>query len=281
MEITEEKKERQTALFDEVERVVADPLRFKVKLGIGSDAYTTMRIGKRLQYLWDVGGVAASGAGVAASPVVASTFFASGGWLSAIGLGAAAATPVGWLVGAAAVSGAAYYGVTRLFSSYGSDRVATIPKFINTPIDILGAKLFELIAPLAIKLARIDGHFDDRERKAILGYFTNDWGISREFAEAALSITEENTTNQSFNELVATLAEFKKANPDCNYDHMCKDIIGFLREVAQADHVLDEREDMAIERIEKVLRDKGRLSFADLSSYVPARLRLGAKRRPT
>jgi uncharacterized tellurite resistance protein B-like protein len=259
----------QKLLFDEVQTVVADPLRFKAKLGIGSDAYLTMKVGKRLQSLWDVGGFAATGAGVAASTTVASTFF-SGGFLSTIGLGAAAATPIGWVVGAAVASGAAYYGVTRLFSGYGEDRVVSIPKFINTPIDVLGTRLVELIAPLAIKLARIDGKYDPRERNAIAEYFINEWGIDSEFLKAALTVIEENTSDQSLNDIVTSLADFKKANPDCNYHKMCADIMGFLEEVAVADDFMDEREEMAIERIQKVLLAKGRLSMADLKNYVPA-----------
>lgn len=263
----------QQALFDDVQTVVADPLRFKAKLGIGSDAYLTMKIGKRLQSLWDVGGVAATGASVAASTTVASTFFSAGGFLSAIGLGAAAATPVGWVVGAAMASGAAYYGITRLFSGYGDDRIISVPKFINTPIDVLGTRLVELIAPLAIKLARIDGNYDPRERDVIVSYFVDQWGIDKSFLEAAITVIEENTTDQTLNDIATSLAQFKKDNPDCNYSKMCKDILEFLREVASADNFLDEREDMAIERIEKVLLAQGRLSMADVKSYIPSVLK--------
>ena len=92
-------KEEQIHGFDTVEQVVIDTLRFKRKLAIGEDAYASLRISKRLQQLWDVGGVAASGAGLAASPTIAGTFFASSGWMASIGLGASATTPIGWIIG--------------------------------------------------------------------------------------------------------------------------------------------------------------------------------------
>lgn len=112
--------------FRNINQVIADSLRFKCKLAIGEDAYTSLSIGNSLLKIWGVGGVAATGGGIAASSTVASAFFASGGWLSAIGLGAVATTPIGWVIGAAVATGGAYYGVTRLFNSYAGSRVRGI-----------------------------------------------------------------------------------------------------------------------------------------------------------
>lgn len=246
--------------FATVDEVVADHVRFKLKLGIGEDAYATVKYGKRLQALWDIGGVAASGAGLAASSTVATTFFSTGGILSSIGFGAAAVTPVGWVAVAAVMSGGAYYGVTRLFGDLHGERVATIPKFINTPIDILGSRLFDLIAPLALKVARIDGDYDPRERKAIVDYFVGEWGLAADYVNAALNVVEAADEEATIQILVEELSNFKAANPDCNYTVMSGELIGFLREIAEADLKIDEREDMAIDRIERALADGNRLT---------------------
>jgi len=56
------------AKFSGVKQVVADPLRFKLRLGIGQDAYAALRLKKHLQELWDTGGMAATGAALAAAP---------------------------------------------------------------------------------------------------------------------------------------------------------------------------------------------------------------------
>lgn len=99
----------------ENELVVEDGTRFKIKLGIGEDAYTSLKLAKTLQRMWDIKGAASAGAVAAASPAIASGFFAStAGSLSFLGLGAAAATPVGWVLGAAVLSGGACYGAMRL-----------------------------------------------------------------------------------------------------------------------------------------------------------------------
>lgn len=246
--------------FEDVERVVADDVRFKLKLGIGENAYTSIKVGKLLQTFWDVGGVAATGAKFAASASVASSFFAGGGgFLSALGFGAAATTPVGWVAAAAVASGGAYYGVMRLVRSYSGSRVQQIPAFINTPIDVLGVSLLDLMGTLAVKLAEIDGRYDVREREAIAAYFEKDWGFDSLYVNRALEVLTENSGRQSLKEVTSALAEFKRSNPDCNYAAMHAELVRFLREVAEADGMLDEREELAIEKIDAILAEAGGL----------------------
>lgn len=161
---------------DDLDCVVADTLKFKRRLRIGEDAYAVLRAKKGLQSLWDVGGVAMSAGALAASPLIAGTFLASSaGWLSVIGIGVAT-TPVGWVIAAAAATGGAYYGVTRLVRKQMDTMVETIPRFINTPFDLLGMELFDLIGALAVRVASIDGDVDPAERQTIVRHFIDEWG---------------------------------------------------------------------------------------------------------
>ena len=92
------------ANFDDVDSVVAIPERFKAKLGIGEDAYASLRLRKNLGTVFkgtDAAGAAATGVGVASSSVVASTFFSAPGLLGALGIGAAV-TPIGRVIAAGA-----------------------------------------------------------------------------------------------------------------------------------------------------------------------------------
>ncbi|MCE5972419.1 TerB family tellurite resistance protein [Sinirhodobacter sp. WL0062] len=239
----------------ETDLVVADTNKFKIKLGIGEDAYGSLKLKNTLQTLWDVKGAGAVGAAAAASPAVATTFFGGGGFLSALGLGAAAATPVGWVVAAAVASGGAYYGVMKVMSGYTSSRVETIPKFINTPIDLLGATLFDMMAGLALKVADFSGETEDVEREAIVAYFAEEWGVSEDYARRALPLLEMQIKGRTLKEMAKALADYQIDNDDCNPTAMKKDIRKFLEEIAYADGECDEREELAIESIVRELDD--------------------------
>jgi len=238
---------------EKLELVVRDGNKFKIRLGIGEDAYQSLKLAKGLQTLWDVKGAAGAGAAAAASPVVAGTFFSSGGLLSALGWGAAATTPVGWVVAAAVASGGAYYGVMSLAGKYTSSRVEKIPKFLNTPIDLLGATLFDLIGGLALKVAILSNDIDEVERDSLVDYFVEVWGIDKEYIRQSLPILEDQVRGRNLKEMVKALVEFQLDNPDCNPEAMKKDILELLNEIVIADGEIDEREELALGAVESEL----------------------------
>lgn len=262
---------------ENVDTVIDDPLRFKLKLGIGEDAYTSLRLKKKLLEVWDVASVAATGATAAASPAVASTFFAStasGGLLSFIGLGTAAATPIGWVIAAAVASGGAYMGVTRFMGRFTQGRVEVIPKFLNTPMDLLGASLFDLLGGLAVRVAAIDGEITDDERSVIQTHFISDWGYSEAYVMGALALIEQQADQIRVKDVAAYLAAFQAENPDCNPSAMQATLMELLTEVVQADGRLDEREELALDAVAGKFAEASNLSLSDIRKSVanlPAR----------
>lgn len=242
------------AKFQGVTQVVADSLRFKRKLAIGEDAYMSLKVGRTIAQVWDVGGIAATGAGFAASSAVAGTFFSSTGLLASIGLGAVAVTPIGWVVAAAVVSGGAYYGVTRAMGRYAGSRVEVIPRFINSPIDQLGAALLDMMGALSLKVAHIDGMIDPVERRAMIDYFVAEWGYDSDYAERAIETLEASVLTRPIKPMTSAIAKFVKNHPDCNLSAFQAEIMILLREVAEADYKLDEREELAIEAIGAALK---------------------------
>jgi len=239
-----------------IETVVRDDLRFKAKLAIGEDAYKLLKTKNRVSSAWDTYGAVGTGVTVAQSALVAETFFASSTLLGKLTFGAlgasAAATPIGWVVAAGALAGGAWVGMKRL-NSVDEEKVTVIPKFINTPIDLLGLGIFNLLASLAIKIAAIDGVIDDRERDHIYRYLVEEWGYDDRFTQIGLHYIEENISNYSIKGLSEQISEYTRKNPDCNREKICKDIIQFLKEIIEVDGVIDEREEMALERAEKIL----------------------------
>lgn len=254
--------EKSAAMFDDVQSVISDPLRFKAKLAIGEDAYKSLRMAKSARKVWDVAGMAGTGAMVAKSSIIAATFFAPSGLLGLIGIGAAA-TPIGWVALAAVASGGAWIGVTKLFKNVAGGRVTVIPDFINTPMDVLAVGIFDLLAPLALKVALVDGYIHESERDCIKKHFVNDWGYNPAFVDHGLTLIESRISDYSIKEVAEYLAEFQKSNPDCNFNEMSIEILAFLHEVIEADGKLDEREDLAIEKIASIFDDAKQLHLGN------------------
>ena len=140
-----------------IDSPLSHPLYFKKELHIGEDVYKSLRVKKKLLKLLNTLGAAGGGATIASSSTVAATFFPAG-ILGALGL-AAATTPIGWVIGTAVFSGVAWKLINDRLDSLYAIRVIEIPKFVNTPLDLLAVSIFDLICSLAVKLAAIDGEF--------------------------------------------------------------------------------------------------------------------------
>jgi len=247
--------------FQDIDRIVVEPLKFKAKLAIGEDAYTSLRVKNTVIQVWDVAGVATTAAVVAKSSVVASTFFAPTGWLAALGIGTAV-TPIGWVVAAGVLTGGAWFGITRHLKKASASKVTVVPKFINTPLDVLALGLFDLMAPLALKVAVVDGRVDEARRRQLDDYFVGEWGYDADFVDAGMQHIESRLGDVSIHDLAHTLAEFASQNRDCNFHMMSREILEFLRDVAAADGVVEDSEDDAIAEVERIFKRASRFSLA-------------------
>lgn len=238
---------------DDVEQVVAEPLRFKARLAIGENAYTSLRAVNKMRELWDVLGAAGTGAAVAKSSLVASTFFAPSGLLGLLGLGTAA-TPIGWVAFAAIASGGACYGMYRLLGQGKGSRVIEIPRYLNTPLDALGLALFDLLAPMAIRLAAVDGGVSAAERNQLIQHLVDDWGLDPDFVAQALELVEPDAVTGSLEAMAQEAASFLHANPDCNHAEIAREYIEFLRELLETDGAITPEEQSALDLLEQQLK---------------------------
>ncbi|MGD8349774.1 MAG: TerB family tellurite resistance protein [Gammaproteobacteria bacterium] len=277
-------KKDQVDWFEGIETIVSTPLNFKAKLAIGEDAYTALRVRNAAVQVWDVAGVATTAAVVAKSSAVASTFFAPTGFLAALGIGTAV-TPVGWVIAAGVVTGGAWYGITRHLKSAAASRVTVVPNFINTPLDVLALGLFDLLVPLAMKVAEADGHIDESRRRLIRDYFVKEWGYDPKFVVAGTNYIESTLDELSIEQLARTLAEFSAENRDCNFKLMAREILGFLRNIVEVDGRLNRRDEQAIGKIEAIFDSANRFSIrkklrAGLSSIRHKAGKLLSRRKP-
>ena len=263
-----------------VERVIENPLSFKNKLGIGEDAFASLRKKKLVEEgvrILDATGAFHGGAAVASLPIVAKTFFAPAGILATLGIGATAVTPIGWVIAAGVASTAGYYGISRYLRSGREDLIHVVPKWINTQLDLLAVGMFDFFAPLGLNVAALDGRISDSERRFMTEYFVREWGYSPEFVQKELPDAECNLGNLRVVELVNEMIKYQISNPDCNYEALSEELTGFLQMVTRADSELHDQEVIFIQWLEITLA-RGKPRFWDeLYSSVGFSWRSGKK----
>lgn len=254
------RKKDSTDWFYNTKSVIDQPLKFKAKLAIGEDAYLSLRVKNTLLEAWDTLGIATSAVTVAKSSAVASTFFAPSGFLAALGIGTAV-TPLGWVIAAGVVSSGAWIGITRYIKDQSKSRVTVIPNFINTPMDVLAIGLFDLIAPLSLKIAIENGKINESEKTFISDYFITEWGYDPTFVKDGLALTELNLSDLSIKEIANSLAEFQKSNPDCNFREMSQELLTFLEGVITTNGKIDPQKQLEVKKIENIFYGAGKMNF--------------------
>jgi hypothetical protein len=253
--------QKSDAWFDDIDTIVAEPLNFKAKLAIGEDAYAALKLKNAVIQVWDVAGVATTTAVVAKSSAVAATFFAPTGFLALLGVGTAV-TPVGWVIAASVITGGTWMGITRYLKKSSASRVTVIPMFINTPLDVLALSLFDLLAPLALRVSNTEPNIDQEKQTKIINYFVKEWGYDPEFTREGLKYMASKLTEFSIDELAQALAEFAGRNRDCNFKMMSREILGFLRNIDHLERQTDSPEAMAVDKIEAIFKKANKSSLS-------------------
>lgn len=78
---------------------------------------------------------------------------------------------MGWVIAAGVLSGGAYVGVTRLLERSKDNGLIIVPKYINTPLDVIAVALIELMLPVSLKIANAGGGIQQSELTAIRNFF--------------------------------------------------------------------------------------------------------------
>ena len=125
-------------------------------------------------------------------------------------------------------STALYFRIIRKVLNFSSDRVIAIPKFINTPMDLLAISLFDLMAPVLLKMCQVEGVVSGSEIE-----FVEDWGYNRGCFKLCLPIINDQIVGQQIKDLLLPHLEDIEENPGCNQVEIANDILPILKEVAE------------------------------------------------
>jgi uncharacterized protein (DUF697 family) len=226
------------------ESIVQDPFKFKAKLKIGSDAFTVLSKAENLHDSVNILTGSATGAAI-----VGTAWLSGLGTLGTLGLSlGVVTTPVGWIAAAGLGGGGVVFVLKKMLKKAKKSSVDEVPKYINTPLDILAANLVNLMLPPMIYVSGIDGEHHDKERETIINYFLEEWGISHSFIQGKyneLVLSGGHFDLQAWSESIGQLSESK----DISYEELCEELITALEAVKDADGVHHDSEQDAIEAV--------------------------------
>ncbi len=119
--------------------------------------------------------------------------------------------------------------------------LSTLPRCLQTPFDVLGLALSDILLPPAIKVAQCDEDFAPSERGTIIHYFVEVWGMDAEFVSFKINEIETETHQFSYLSLRDALkSQCKRFH--LPYKAFAQEILHILDQVIRADGVLDRRE---------------------------------------
>lgn len=233
-------------MFSETQSVIDDEFKFKAKLGIGDEHFQYLNNAKNL-----IGFSESIAGGIGVGGVTAVAWYSTLGVGSKLLLGVGiASSPVGWFIGAATVGAAGIYGLKKFhektMGKAENELVTKVPKFLNTPLDLLGLSLANIILPPSIKIACSDGNFCESEKKKISDYFVKQWGFNSEFIGKLIQ-TQETTLDQfSYKEYAETLKQVCENTSEFKFDNLIDEILPLLNEIMIADGTVHHAEEQEL-----------------------------------
>ncbi len=212
-----------------IDSPLQDALQFKAKLEIGEQAYSSLRFKTFVEDVWDSTGVGISSAGFVGF-LGTKGFFGTAGILGLLGIGTAAA-PLTVIIAAGVVSGLGWRLLRGYLRTFTAERILLIPKYLNTPLDILAIGIFDLLATLSLKVAKTDGIINGMEFDKIVEYFVSEWGYDQKFVEAGISYLLLNLDNYDTEKTAQEFGVYLRENPDCNFKSISRGTSDFLEDL--------------------------------------------------
>lgn len=225
--------------------IIEHPLLFKAKLNIGDEAYTYLT---KAEHFLDFSTTLA--AGLAGGSIAGTVWFATLGPVAKLALVfGLATTPVGWLVGAGALSSVLTCALIKQRKLAKETTSISVPRYLNTPLDLLAQSVISLIMPSAVRAACADGCFCKSERETIRVYFTKEWGFNSEFVTNAIREQEALIEGFNYEEYRQLLLAVDCANNEIKYDVIKSELSAILTDIIHADGEVTPEEERELESL--------------------------------
>jgi uncharacterized protein YaaW (UPF0174 family)/tellurite resistance protein len=166
-------------------------------------------------------------------------------------------TPIGWVAGASALSAVLAYGLMRVRGKSKDATTISIPKYLNTPLDLLGQTVLSLILPATVKMAHSDGQLCENERKMLCDYFSQEWGFNRYFVANAIAEQESLIAEFDYEQYRQLLIAATCADKEIKYDVVKKELLTILADVMNADGHISPEEERELEKLSIIINEQG------------------------
>lgn len=217
---------------NKIKIVLDNKLTFKHKLNLSQDDYKYLNNAKNLHEFAE-----ALLAGVASAGVVYGGFMASLGVLGQIGLGVGLiSNPIGWIAIAGIGAGSLAYGARQISKKADDKAYSKVPKYINTPLDILGENLIDLFLPICIKVALVDGEFIKKEKETIVNYLSIQWGYNKNYIENKMQVHYKIVNNFNYSDVTKIIESITKETKGLERETINNEIENIIKELINADN---------------------------------------------
>lgn len=231
--------------------IIDNTLQFKYKLDIGDEAYQYLtKADNFLDYSKSLV------TGIGGGSIVGIAWFATLGPIAKFALlFGMTSTPVGWIAGAGALSSVLAYVLIKKNKDLKEKTTITIPRHLNTPLDLLAQSVIALIMPAAVRMALADGCLCVKERDAIINYFSREWGLNRDFVATAVIEQESLIADFSYDEYRQLMLATTVTDNEIKYDVIKHEMTCVLTEIINANELVSPDEQHEFEILTRTINE--------------------------
>ena len=128
-----------------------------------------------------------------------------------------------------------------------------IPRYLNTPIDAVGAAVVDLIMPPGLCMVAVDRKIDPAELVSLQGYLIDEWGISGEFLCDYVATLPSTYDEELLCDYIEHVNKACKKIKELKAGVIKEAVLECMEEVIRADGRIDPREVQLLDRLKEEL----------------------------